>query len=401
MRFASPLMPLHRIAFDEALSRQQREGAHRPNAATGHPSEASAPIEYLAFGPVDAAGEATCPVIAAVESTELEYAAIRRGAALFDESWRGTIEVTGADRIDLLNRLVTQDLRPIKEGGVARAFLTNRKGRIDADLVIAETGTRTLLDLVVHDAATVASIIEKFVFAETATVRDVTASLHALSLHGPRATEVLQALGLEAPAPCAVTCSALLGGTTVIALPSLGELGYSIRVPYGSAGALWNALREQSSVRCAGWHAYNIARVENGEPMFRIDFGPTNLPHETGVLPSRVSFTKGCYPGQEVVARMQHLGKPKQMLVGLRVQGDALPMGDAMVFSRNDDGTTGEHVGAVTSSSVAPMLSAASVAFAMLRSAQTTEGTEVFVECEGAMLPARVQSLRFFGGGGR
>ena len=94
---------------------------------------------------------------------------------------------------------------------------------------------------------------------------------------------------------------------------------------------------------------------------------------------------------------MQHLGKPKQMLVGLRVQGDALPMGDAMVFSRNDDGTTGEHVGAVTSSSVAPMLSAASVAFAMLR----TEGTEVFVECEGAMLPARVQSLRFFGGGGR
>ena len=187
----------------------------------------------------------------------------------------------------------------------------------------------------------------------------------------------------------------------MIALPTLGELGYSIRVPYGSAGALWNALREQSSVRCAGWHAYNIARVENGEPMFRIDFGPTNLPHETGVLPSRVSFTKGCYPGQEVVARMQHLGKPKQMLVGLRVQGDALPMGDAMVFSRNDDGTTGEHVGAVTSSSVAPMLSAASVAFAMLRSAQTTEGTEVFVECEGAMLPARVQSLRFFGGGGR
>src|SRR6185436_21150893 len=70
--------------------------------------------------------------------------------------------------------------------------------------------------------------------------------------------------------------------------------------------------------RRIGWHAYNIARLEAGWPIFNIDFGPDSLPHETGVLNDRVSFKKGCYLGQEVVARMQSLGHPKQRLVGLK-----------------------------------------------------------------------------------
>ncbi|MSR41243.1 MAG: aminomethyl transferase family protein [Phycisphaerales bacterium] len=403
MRFASPLVPLHRVAFLEGLTRRAREGASRPGAATGALSAdaANADAEYIAFGPTDAQGDATCAVVAEFEGTELEYAAIRRGAALFDDAWRGTIAVTGADRIDLLNRLVTQDLRPIKSGGVARGFLTNRKGRIDADLILVETGSRVLIDLVVHDASTVATLISQFVFSESVVVEDCTRTMHALSVHGPAAVDVLASVGLSIPEGAQCVASELFGGTTVFAHGVLGEPGFSIRVAWGGAGALWNAMREHAHLRCAGWNAYNIARIENGEPMFRIDFGSTNLPHETGVLDSRVSFTKGCYPGQEVVARMQHLGKPKQILVGLRVRADVLPLGEAAVFARAEDGSKGEQVGAITSSSIAPMLSAAPVAFAMLRSAQSAIGNIVLVDAEGEVVQAEVQPLRFFGGGTR
>jgi aminomethyltransferase len=159
---------------------------------------------------------------------------------------------------------------------------------------------------------------------------------------------------------------------------------------------LWLSLTTFGA-RPAGWFATNTARLEAGTPYFRIDFGPTNLPHESGVLDSRVSFTKGCYPGQEVVARLQHLGKPKQKLVGLRIEGDLLPVSEAQVFAFVDGGSIGEQVGVVTSSGLAPMLGAASVAFAMIAVSSYADGTRVLVNAEGEQVAARVGPLRFLG----
>ena len=155
--------------------------------------------------------------------------------------------------------------------------------------------------------------------------------------------------------------------------------------------------------RPAGWFATNTARIEAGTPYFRIDFGPTNLPAESGVLNSRVSFTKGCYPGQEVVARMQHLGKPKQKLIGLRVEGDLLPVSDAQVFAIAE-GTSighqmghqlGDQLGVITSSGLAPMLGAVPVAFAMISSRAYEIGTKVLVNAEGEQAIATVTPLAF------
>ncbi len=401
MRFASPLAPLHRIAFLEGRSWLPRAQSSRPGAGTGvpHVEGANAAPEYLAFGPLDEEGERTCEVVAEFEGVEVEYATIRRGCALFDEPWRGTLEVTGKDRIEFLNRLVTQDLRTIDRGGVTRGFLTNRKGRIDADLLLVETGSNTIIDLVIHDAASVASIMQRFVFAESVSIEDCSARMHALSVHGPLAETALASVGLSVPEGATVLASDLYGGTIVFKHDCLGEPGFSIRVAWNCAGALWNDLRAHEAVRCGGWGAYNIARIERGEPIFHIDFGPNNLPHETGVLASRVSFTKGCYPGQEVVARMHHLGKPKQMLVGIRLQGDALPSGDAFVHEVVADGATGRQIGTVTSSCVAPMLGAAAVAFAMIRSESIALGTVVQVKMEWESAIGEVHALRFFGGG--
>ena len=121
------------------------------------------------------------------------------------------------------------------------------------------------------------------------------------------------------------------------------------------------------------------------------------------MLNSRVSFTKGCYPGQEVVARMQHLGKPKQKLIGLRVEGDLLPVSDAQVFAIAE-GTSighqmghqlGDQLGVITSSGLAPMLGAVPVAFAMISSRAYEIGTKVLVNAEGEQAIATVTPLAF------
>jgi folate-binding protein YgfZ len=126
-----------------------------------------------------------------------------------------------------------------------------------------------------------------------------------------------------------------------------------------------------------------------------IDFGTTNLPHETGLLRNRVSFTKGCYLGQEIVARMESLGKPRQMLVGLRMAADLLPESGAQVFAIGENDSMGEQVGVVTSSTLSPMLGAAPIAFGMLKTTAAATGTSVFVNGEGSQAKATVGELQF------
>jgi folate-binding protein YgfZ len=180
-------------------------------------------------------------------------------------------------------------------------------------------------------------------------------------------------------------------------------------VPASGLGRVWDALVSQHDAtaggrrraRPAGWHAYNIARIEAGTPLHHVDFGTESLPHESGVIGERVSFRKGCYLGQEVVARMESLGKPKQRLVGLRIAEDALPVAGSPVFELGADGAPGNPVGSITSSTLSPMLGASSVAFAMVRTAHAEPGTVLGVPAEGVRATATVQPrLRFLAEGG-
>ena len=146
-------------------------------------------------------------------------------------------------------------------------------------------------------------------------------------------------------------------------------------------------------LRVAGWHAYNIARIEAGEPVFHLDFGSTSLPAETGVIDRRVSFKKGCYLGQEIVARMQSLGHPKQTLVALRVGSspeDPQPVTGAELAQ------AGQVVGAVTSSTISPMLGGQFVCLGVVKWDAREPGTNLIVRTEEGEVAAVVQEgLRF------
>ena len=390
MQFDSPLRDEHRaFAAQDAARRAERAQQARGAVVTRREVE----VEYLPFGPADAEGAPTCEVVAAFAEVELEYAAIRSGVALVDCPQRGTLVVRGADRVDFVNRLVTQDIRKLADGEAARAFLTNRKGRIDADLVIARLPDALVIDTLAHDLGALRTALEAMLFSEDVALES-RADTHArIALHGTKAEGALKALGLLG---AAAAWSAPLGASRaeVWHIDELGTAGFELSVPRAQVASLWRSL-VTFGARPAGWFATNTARLEAGTPYFRIDFGPTNLPHESGVLESRVSFTEGCYPGQEVVARMQNLGKPKQRLVGLRIEDDLLPVADAQVFALADGTALGDQVGVVTSSGLAPMLGAVPVAFAMISSSSYAPGTRVLVNAEGARARALVGGLRF------
>ena len=356
-------------------------------------------------------------IVAGYGLLELEYAAFRRSAAVLDMAHRGTIAVRGADRVDFLNRMVTQELKDIAGGDVRAGFWLNRKGRIEADLLFVHVPDvdgappLTLVDVDIHDAARTVATLHSFLFAEDVQITDESAVWGRLAVHGPEGAALLSNAGVEDAALEAlnhdarcVSCT-LAGAAAVLARrDQCGSPGVEIFLPCEAMGRAWDALVSQHDVqeigrrraRPAGWHAYNIARIEAGTPLHHVDFGPDNLPHETGILNARTSFKKGCYPGQEVVARMESLGKPKQRLVALRMTEDALPTSGSPVFERGADGEPGNPVGAITSSTLAPMLGAASVAFAMVRTAHTEPGAVLLVPAEGGRATATVQAgLRF------
>jgi folate-binding protein YgfZ len=387
-----------------------------------------APVEvewmpYGGAGSADAADAAEPPeIVAGYGLLELEYAAFRRGAAVVERSCRGTVAVRGGDRVEFLNRMVTQELKGMAAGDVRAGFWLNRKGRIEADLVFAEVPAAVdndafmLVDLDVHDAARTVTSLAAFLFNEDVHLADQTAAWGRLAVHGPEGAMLLSNAGADDASLEALNADLRCVRTQLAGVPAVlvrrdqcGSPGVEVFVPVSGLARVWDALVSQHDAtaggrrraRPAGWHAYNIARIEAGTPLHHVDFGTDSLPHESGVIGERVSFRKGCYLGQEVVARMESLGKPKQRLVGLRIAEDALPVAGSPVFELGADGAPGNPVGSITSSTLSPMLGASSVAFAMVRTAHAEPGTVLGVPAEGVRATATVQPrLRFLAEGG-
>jgi folate-binding protein YgfZ len=354
---------------------------------------------------------------------ELEYAALRKHSILVDQPHRAVIEASGSDRLDFLNRMVTQELKGLSPYQVRKSFWLNRKGRIDADLRIIELPGRTLLDMDVHALNRTMDGLSAFIITEDVVLKDASETLHRLALHGPTSVALLQAVSkpIEDGPPLAdlrrgqATTISIAGATVVVDRDdSVGEVGLELTLPADAALPAYTQLIEAGQehdgngsggadsvaarirLRPAGWHAFNIARIEAGTPLFNIDFGPTSLPHETGIIRERVSFTKGCYLGQEVVARMESRGHSKGRIVALRFRDTRspdghtrLPIAGAHVWSAA--APDADPVGSITSSTLSPMLGAEPIAFAMVKHDFLAPGTELLVLADDQRIPATVQ----------
>ncbi|MHC5114461.1 MAG: CAF17-like 4Fe-4S cluster assembly/insertion protein YgfZ [Planctomycetota bacterium] len=395
MLYDTPLRKRHVDWLRREATRTPPAGAERPGAASGHRT-GDDEVEYVAYGPPNDVGEPSCEIPATFGEIEAEYAAIRRGVGVLDGPHRGTIRVRGGERVEFLDRMLTQALKPLSAGGAAAAFWLNRKGRIAADLLLADTGSEMLVDVDVHLAAPTAEALDGYVFSEDVEIADVTGEMHRLSLHGPQVGELLGVGGLE---PLQVATLVIADVEVVVARrDQTGAPGFELFLPRGDAETVWDALLGGGDrVRPIGWFAYNTARIEAGVPLLNVDYGADNLPHETGVIAERVNFSKGCYLGQEIVARIESQGTPRQVLAGLRIRGEALPVAGGQVYAA-DAATLDDPIGVVTSSTLSPMLGAQPVAFAMMRRQHAEPGTTVRVNAEGEQVEATVGPLRCWEG---
>ena len=356
------------------------------------------------------------PIVSTFGEPQAEYAAIRKSAAIIDFPQRGVLELTGKDRHAFLNNLLTnqtydkQTKTGLASGAVVYAFFLNLKGRIVADINVVELGERTLLEMDGRMVEPVRQAFDKFLFVEQVKMTSRVGGMHEFFLTGPRAMESLNQ-AIEAPLadlqPMRATTARLLGKEAVIVRDDVcGVPGFVLICSTEAAPSAWvhftattdapadapeqSDYRFRGLARPAGWAVFNTTRIEAGRPLFGIDFDETILPAETGQLSRAVSFTKGCYLGQEIVARMHARGQAAKQLVGIRMEENTLPFAGTKIYDDKQN-----EIGGVTSSTVSPILSGACLCLGYVKKPFTPVGTTLIIPAEGQMRRARVSELPF------
>ncbi|MDT7543267.1 MAG: hypothetical protein QOE33_3171 [Acidobacteriota bacterium] len=351
-------------------------------------------------------------VPASYGDTAAEYEAVRgsAGAGLFDLSSRGRIEVSGREAVQFLNGLITNDVKTLAPGAWMTAAFPNPQGRLLAFARVSRSGDEEsfLFDTEPATHATVFRSLERFTLAGDFKVRDFTRETAQLSVQGARAVEIVSKVFGDAYARLErghvlVATRAGKQSVTLARATHTGEDGFDLIVETQSARELWDALII-AGARAVGYDALEVLRVESGVPRYGVDVSEANVVTEAG-LDEAVSYTKGCYVGQEIIARIHWRGHVAKKLTGLVMDEEG--QNDSIAKATNDDTkreskiktTDGaREIGRVTSSAFSPRLQRR-IALGTIKYDFLAPGTEVLIESEFDSQRARVASLPFVRGG--
>lgn len=324
-----------------------------------------------------------CRVPARFGRTRDEYEAIDEGTGLLDRTVYDVIELTGADRHRFLSGLVTCAVENMEEGEIRYGFFTSVKGRILADVVILSVPDRLLLELPPGRGEVIADHLRKYRIADRVEIEPAT--IVPLTLLG--GVDATEPLGREVPGEAwRIRFDSLEAPWAAVdRRPVLGLDAVTCWTDPDRAPSLWRHLADEALP--VGWDAVEIHRVERGRPRFGTDFGPDVFPQETGLEEEAVSYEKGCYLGQEVVARIHYRGRVNRLIVGLLVDGEEVPPPGAAVSEG------GRSAGEITSSVRSPALDRP-VALGLVHARAGDPGT--LVELEGGV-SAEVTRLPFVG----
>jgi tRNA-modifying protein YgfZ len=248
-----------------------------------------------------------------------DYERLKESVGLVDRSDRGKLFLTGAEAAEYLQGQVTNDVEALEPGQGCYATLLTHKGKVVADMRILRGPDWLLIDTEGHALPALARNVDMYSIGRDVQVRDVTAERAILSLIGPEARTLLD--GEE---------------NTFVE----GEHGLYVATDLGvdviCAAADADAVKAALGIEPASLEAAECIRIETGRPRHGLDFDANTIPQEAGLNERAVSFTKGCYVGQETVARLHYKGKPNRHLRGLRLSepgrtGDVVMLGDREV----------------------------------------------------------------------
>jgi len=278
-----------------------------------------------------------------------EYDAIRGGVAVIDFSAAGKLQVSGKNSVQFLNGLVSNDVKALEAGeGMLAAFPT-LQGKLLALCRIYNLGAHLLLELDAINREKILKNLSRFIPAGEFFVTDVSDHFALLSLQGPRSMELIEVLTGQAidDGRRRIGERRIAGAQVQIASHSrCGETGFDLFIPVEFARKTLETILARGIIfgaRQAGSGAFEIARIEAGVPREGVDAGENYIILESE-LESAVSYTKGCYLGQEVIARIHWRGQPAKRLRGLLIEAGQLPAPGAEIFA--DDG---KKVGEITS----------------------------------------------------
>lgn len=318
-----------------------------------------------------------------------EYQAARHGVALFDRSALGKVSVTGRDRLAFLQGMLTNDVKALAPGQGAPAAFLDAHGKVMALLVVYAAPDRALIELPPQMTAKTLETLDHFLISEKAEFEAVDDAFAILSLQGPGARGLLEGLAGTALdlAPYAHAEVAVTGAPVRVINRAEGPApGYHCWTAVEHAEAVRSAALAAGAV-AAGAETLEILRIEAGQPWYPQDVDASVILPETR-LESLVSYTKGCYIGQETVARVKYRGHVNRALSGLVVEGDRVPDVGARVLA------AGTEVGKVTSA-VRSIALGRPIALGYVRREHFEPGTAVTVADGAGEQPARVSALPF------
>ena len=324
-----------------------------------------------------------------------EYRALRHGFGLIDLSNRGLIRVEGRDRQRFLNAMLSNNTADLEPGQGCYATFLNPKGHMVTDLVVYADEASYLLEVEPHVVSTFLEAIDFFVISEDVAFAVETEKWAAIGVQGPRAPDVLAAVsgqeGLRDLAPYGSQPGRIADHDVWVARRSYTrEPGYLLLVAPAAAEAVWTTIRQQSEAfeGCAvGLAALDTLRIESGRPRFGVDMTEATIPVEAN-LQDAISYTKGCYVGQEVIARIDARGHVNRQLVGLLLGDAGSPEAGARIFSPERE------VGWITSATQSPAMQQ-TIALAYVRRESLEPGTALRVRTDAGDVPATVSALPF------
>jgi folate-binding protein YgfZ len=306
-----------------------------------------------------------------------EFAAAHSGAVVIRRNHEGRLRVTGRDRLDLLHRMSTNDVNALQPGAALETVLTTPIARIVDLLWVLNRGETGLCLTSPGRATAVRRWLAGYIFYnDQVKFEDVSGDLGQLGLFGPRAAEVADAL---LPGAGALPENRFLeaGDSLVLRGRPLAGGGFAVFAPHDQVEAYWQQA-VQAGAAPAGEEAYQWLRIEAGIPAAGHELTDNYIPLEANLWPA-VSFNKGCYIGQEIIARMESRGKLARRLAGLRLEAPVAEGAEVRI------GAEGSVAGTVTSAAELPGYGA--VALAFLKTAVAEVGTRLTVgDTEGEIV---------------
>jgi tRNA-modifying protein YgfZ len=300
------------------------------------------------------------------------YQALTTGCGVADLSSRSRVWITGADRVQFLHSFCTNDIKRLEVGEGCEAFLTNHQGKTIGHVIVRVQADGLVLDTAPGQATKIIQHFDRFVISDRVEFFDRTAETGELLVAGKDARRLLLEFGqrLLPTNPWQHALESIQGiGVVVQKVDYAGDDSYFLTTKAEDFPAVQQALAAAGAVSCDA-ATVNAARIEAGFPHFGTDITDDNLPQEIGRNKQAISFTKGCYLGQETVARIDAMGHVNRLLARVKFDSAEIPSPGTELFSAD------KPVGKVTSACWSPMLDRP-LAFALLRLAQAKPGTQL------------------------